>query len=139
MHWRLHHVAIPVRNVRKTAEFYKALFDMEETPFPMASGGGSFRDTKDVVALFDDGNDGAQLHLNLATPELTWENPELHVHPVLNGHYAIEVDDIEEVKERLRSKKVHFDDRGQWAYAGYHQVYLYDPEMNVFEVNQRIT
>jgi catechol 2,3-dioxygenase-like lactoylglutathione lyase family enzyme len=138
MKWRLHHVNIPVFNIRETAKFYTETFDMEEYDFPFVKegdGGGKMNKGGDHVAFFEDGT--TQIHMCRPTREMSYDN-HMCLHPVLNGHHAIQVDDIEEVKERLRRQKVPFDDAGQWAFAGHYQIYFYDPAMNVVEVNQRI-
>ena len=137
MKWHLHHVNIPVFNIRETAKFYEDTFGMEEYDFPFVrEGGGKLQKGGDYVAFFQDEQD-RQIHMCRPTRELSYENG-MCLHPVLNGHLALQVDDIEEVKERLRRQRVPFDDAGQWAFAGHYQIYFYDPAMNVVEVNQKI-
>jgi catechol 2,3-dioxygenase-like lactoylglutathione lyase family enzyme len=136
MQWSLHHVNIPSHNVRETARFYEDILDMTEKPFPFVSSDqrGAVQTGDDFIAFFEDGS--RQIHICKPTPEMPFQN-NFCLHPVLNGHLAINVDDIEEVKRRLRARDHHFNDAGKWAFAGYYQIYFYDPSMNVVEVNQR--
>jgi len=136
MRWSLHHVNLPASDVRAMAAFYSTVFDMREKPFPfVAQGRGALETGNDFVALFEDDNQ-RQIHICKPTPSLPWDN-NLRLHPVINGHIAIEVDDIDEVMRRLQAAGIPFDDAGNWAFQGYRQVYCYDPSMNVVEINQR--
>ena len=136
MQWSLHHVNIPSHNVRETARFYEDILGMTEKPFPFVSSDqrGAVETGDDFIAFFEDGS--RQIHICKPTPEMPFQN-NFCLHPVLNGHLAINVDDIEEVKRRLRARNHYFNDAGKWAFAGYYQIYFYDPSMNVVEVNQR--
>lgn len=136
MRWSLHHVNLPAADVRAMASFYSNVFGMREKPFPFVSDGrGALETGGDFVALFEDDNQ-RQIHICKPTPTLPWDN-KLRLHPVINGHIAIEVDDIEEVMRRLDAAGMPYDDAGSWAFQGYRQVYCYDPSMNVVEINQR--
>lgn len=138
MSWNLHHVNIPAHDVRAMVRFYNAVFGMNEIAFPWSGEGkqGQLETGSDFVALFEDGN-GRQIHICKPTPSLPWDN-DLRLHPVINGHIALQVDDIEGVKQRLTEQNVPFNDAGTWSYKGFHQLYTYDPSMNVVEVNQKI-
>lgn len=136
MAWSLHHVNLPAHDVRAMVAFYSNVFGMQEIPFPWSSNDrGALETGSDFVALFQDHN-GRQIHICKPTPSLSWDN-NLRLHPVINGHLAIEVDDIEEVGHRLRTAGLPFDDAGRWAMQGYRQLYCYDPSMNVVEINQK--
>jgi len=58
--------------------------------------------------------------------------------PTIGGHVAITVLDLDAVKRRLEAAGILYSDAGQYAMAGYRQIYLYDPSMNLLEVNQRV-
>jgi len=137
MSWSLHHVNLPAADVRAMARFYSTVFGMQEKPFPFVSEGrGALETGGDFVALFED-EDARQIHICKPTPTLPWEN-NLRLHPVINGHLAIQVDDIEGVMRRLEALGMPYDDAGRWAFKGHRQVYTYDPSMNVVEINQRV-
>ena len=58
--------------------------------------------------------------------------------PTIGGHVAITVPDIDVVKRRLDAAGIQYSDAGRYAMVGFHQIYLYDPSMNLIEVNQRV-
>lgn len=137
MSWNLHHVNIPAHDVRKMVHFYNAVFGMNEIQFPWAADDrGELETGSDFVALFEDSN-GRQIHICKPTPTLPWDN-NLRLHPVINGHIALQVDDIQEAMQRLKALEMPYNDAGTWSYKGYHQVYTYDPSMNVVEINQKV-
>ena len=136
MQWSLHHVNLPAADVRAMVAFYSTVFGMTEKPFPFVDNGrGALQTGGDFVALFEDEN-GRQIHICKPTPTLPWDN-DLRLHPVINGHMAIQVDDIEEVMRRLAALGMPYNDAGKWAFKGHRQAYCYDPSMNVVEINQR--
>lgn len=135
MAWMLHHINLPSRDVRKAAKFYSAIFDMVEKPFPFVTSGlGLLETTNDHVGFFEDGL--RQIHLNTPQERLPVDN-HFHINPVLKGHIALNVPDLEPIKEALRRRGRYFADAGGWAFKGYFQIYFYDPAMNIVEVNQR--
>ena len=70
-------------------------------------------------------------------PRFAKDNGLFH-NPTIGGHVAITVPDLEVVKRRLEAAGVLFSDAGQYAMLGYRQIYLYDPSMNLIEINQRV-
>ena len=48
------------------------------------------------------------------------------------------VPDIRAVMARMDAAGWHYDDAGVYAMPGMHQIYAYDPAMNVIEVNQQV-
>lgn len=135
MSWELHHVNIPAPDVRASAAFYTTIFGMEEKPFPFVDRDrGAFGLGNDHIAFFEDGS--RQIHISKPVATMARDNG-FYLNPVLNGHHAILVDDIEAVKARLEANDVYFADAGRWAFDGYYQIYCYDPGNNVVEINQR--
>lgn len=136
MSWRLHHVMLPSPDVRASAAFYADVLDMQEgRPDFKDQDRGIFPIDPDSVGWFEDGN--CQLHLARATRNFAPDNG-FHIDPMVNGHLAIEVEDLSEVKRRLEKLGVYYADVGNWAINGYIQLYCLDPAMNAVEVNQRV-
>ena len=134
MTWKIHHVNIPAPNVRESAEFYSSVFGMTETEMPVKSGPrGSFRSDRSSLAWFE--GDNAQIHVCQPSATMARDNG-FYINPVLNGHLAIQVDDIAEVKRRLDERGDYYADPGHWAMANHYQIYLHDPAMNVIEIIQ---
>lgn len=136
MAWRLHHVGLPARLVQETAEWYADVLGMEEVPatFKDRDRGVFFTDDQNV-RWFDD--DAVQIHIARPTCNFAFDNG-FFVDPLVNGHVAIEVDDLDGVRSRLRERDIYFADAGNFALAGYEQIYCLDPALNAVEINMRV-
>lgn len=147
--WEIHHVNLPAHDVRESAAFYSAIFGMRETPFqrptPGGAGSGNFRSDPGALAAFEQmapnqsgmGTPNNGLHIVKPVPRFAKDNGLFH-NPTIGGHVAITVPDLEMVKRRLEAAGVLYSDAGQYAMLGYRQIYLYDPSMNLIEINQRV-
>lgn len=135
MKWSIHHVNLPSHNVRESAEFYKTVLGLEDGPTPKTIGGGhgNFERSDDAYVFIGDGDRG--LHLVKPIPSFAKDN-NFTINPVVAGHFAITVDDLDEVKRRLDEAGIFYSDAGNYAMSGVRQLYLYDPSMNCIEINQ---
>ncbi|QBI18546.1 hypothetical protein ER308_02515 [Egibacter rhizosphaerae] len=138
MQWRLHHVNLPAPDVARSAEFFGKIFDHEPESFPVADEDdrGSFDYTEQGLALMRAPDRGGEMHICRPSATVARDNG-WHINPLVSGHIALEVDDIEEVKRQLVEMGEYYVDAGPWAMQGYQQIYFHDPGMNVIEVNQR--
>lgn len=130
--WRIHHANLPAYDVDRSVDFYREVLRMEP-------GRPDFIDEYNPqgrkLAWFEaDGT--AQLHLSEPVPNWSADNG-FHINPILRGHTAFTVPDIDYVKDRLRARNVYFADAGNWALKGHYQIYTYDPSLNVIEINQK--
>lgn len=144
MSWKIHHVNLPAHDVRESAAFYSAIFGMQEGTFKRPAAGGSFRSDASAIAAFEQAhaermglgvNNG--LHIVKPVPGFARDNGLAH-NPTIGGHVAITVPDLDAVMRRLDAAGVMSSDAGQYAMVGYRQIYLYDPSMNLIEINQRV-
>lgn len=136
MAWRLHHVNIMAPNWSETVGFYQDVFGMQNAGMPIKERDrGVFKYDNENVRWFEDGN--AQIHMSRPVPNMARDN-NYYVNPSLGGHVAIEVDDIEAVKQRLAARDVYFADPGHWAVQGLYQIYVIDPSGNCVEINQSL-
>jgi len=133
MTWLLHHVNITVPVVGEGAAFYEAAFGMKNRPFPFVSEKDRGRFDADRVSFFEDGL--RQVHMCRPQGDIAALNGH-YINPMLDGHVAFNVPDIEVTKEWLRKSGHYFADAGSWAFRGYYQLYVFDPDMNVVEINQ---
>lgn len=136
MSWRLHHVNVPSPNLRASADFYAEVLGMNVGTFDAAEEEirGKF-DTAEVVLASEDTEAGwPQVHLQVPNPNCARDNG-WHINPIAAPHTAYHVEDLEVVKERLNRRGVYFADAGPWALRGYDQIYLWDPGMNIVEIN----
>jgi catechol 2,3-dioxygenase-like lactoylglutathione lyase family enzyme len=144
MTWKIHHVNLPAHDVRESASFFNAIFGMREGVFQRPSSGGDFRSDPAALAAFEqEGADAVGLgvnnglHIVKPVPSFAKANGLQH-NPTIGGHVAITVPDLDAVKRRLDDAGIMYSDAGQYAMLGYRQIYLYDPSMNLLEVNQRV-
>ena len=132
MSWRLHHTNVTAYDVARSTEWYTNVIGLTPRPPSFETGHGKGRD----IAWFEvDGS--AQLHLSAPVRNFARDNG-FHLDPISRGHVAIEVDDLEVVKQRLRERDMYFADPGNWALKDYMQIYVLDPSGNCVEVNQQM-
>jgi glyoxylase I family protein len=131
MKMTLHHRNFSTNNVEEMASFYKNVFGLTES-MEMRDGrilNQYSGDTRFLLA------ENGQIHISQMDRNNGFTTGH-HVNPLLTGHLAFRVDDIEELKERLRKHNVQFSDIGEWAIKGWYQIFLYDPDGNVIEFQQ---
>ena len=110
----VHHVSINVEDVDEAGRFYIDTLGMEELPRP------------------DFGFPG--MWLRCGEQEIHLIQVDGHVAP-RGQHFALRVDDIEDVSSRLRAKGVDVSQVIDIPGAG-RQVFLHDPAGNMIELNQ---
>jgi catechol 2,3-dioxygenase-like lactoylglutathione lyase family enzyme len=125
---KLHHVNVPTYDIAMMTAFYQNVFGMTRFIPELVPG------TTRTSSVFLEGEVG-QVHLSPPAPNLLFGTSR-SVNPVLRGHMGFRVDDLEAIKARLRANNVPFDEYAEWAVKGWHQLYLYDPEGNVIEIQR---
>lgn len=141
MSWSIHHVNLPATDVRASAEFYTTILGMAEGSwtFPPAEQVGHISADPRRLTLFPctTASRGANsgLHLILPEPEFARQNGLDH-NPSIGGHVAIQVDDLDAVMERLKGAGIPFSYAPTFAIPHMRHVYVYDPAMNLLEINE---
>jgi glyoxylase I family protein len=127
----LHHVNLSTKNTEAMAAFYRDVVGLKQSKelgekriYNQYTGQTTF-------LLSDQG----EIHVAESNPDLCFQTGQA-VNPLIRGHFAFRVDNIEEAKERLRNAKIPFSDPGQWAMQGWHQIFFHDPDGNVIEIHQ---
>ena len=92
---------------------------------------------KTQLAIFPSNKKHGGLHINKADFTFNWRNKFIH-NPTIGGHPAFSVSNIEEFIAKLKKYKIPFTDAKIYAMPDIYQVYLYDPNANVIEINQAI-
>jgi catechol 2,3-dioxygenase-like lactoylglutathione lyase family enzyme len=126
----LHHVNVPTYNSERMVSFYQEALGLK--PFTVER----LASTKPRGTVFLRADTG-EVHLAPPEPYLLSTNDHA-VNPILRGHHAFRVSDVEEIKDNLGRLEVPFSDYGVWALKGWHQMYFHDPEGNVIEVQQLV-
>jgi catechol 2,3-dioxygenase-like lactoylglutathione lyase family enzyme len=135
MSWYIHHVNLEAHNVRESAEFFCNIIGLSEGKWKYPETVGKVGHSADTIAYFGTQNQG--LHIVKAITSFAKDNDFIH-NPTIGGHLAICVPDVKAVKKRLETNNIAVSDAGVYAMAGMHQIYCYDPSMNVVEINEVI-
>ncbi len=136
--WHLHHINIEVCGVATASDFYASLIGLTagEWQAPLDCPISDITDNKEALALFGN-DDNRGLHVVRPQPDFAKRN-NLDHNPTIGGHFAIQVDDLGAVAKRLEDAGLLFSDAGCYAMAGLRQLYVYDPSMNLVEINGSI-
>ena len=136
--WHLHHINIEVCGVATASDFYASLIGLTagEWQAPLDCPISDITDNKEALALFGN-DDNRGLHVVRPQPDFAKRN-NLYHNPTIGGHFAIQVDDFAAVAKRLEDAGLLFSDAGCYAMAGLRQLYVYDPSMNLVEINGSI-
>ena len=136
--WHMHHINIEVCGVATASDFYASLIGLTagEWQAPLDCPISDITDNKEALALFGN-DDNRGLHVVRPQPDFAKRN-NLDHNPTIGGHFAIQVDDLGAVAKRLEDAGLLFSDAGCYAMAGLRQLYVYDPSMNLVEINGSI-
>lgn len=137
MDWSIHHVNIQSHDVRKTVKFFEEIIGIPEGKWtlPTNNSRGDFDAGPEYLALMGENSRG--IHIVKPVPEFARKNG-LSLNPTIGGHFAITVQDLDAVKSRLDAANIMYSIGGEYAMAGVKNLYLYDPSMNIIEINQLI-
>ena len=140
MSWSIHHINLQATDVRSTAKFYATVLGMVEGEWEVPNIHGYIPTDPDRLALFPDPSKGGGyrgMHLISPDPSFAQKNNLMH-NPSIGGHVAIEVKDLQAVMKRLDAAGIPYSDAGVFAIPGLHNIYCYDPAMNLIEINQAV-
>lgn len=132
MKLKLHHLNLTTTKVGAMDEFYREVLDMETEP---SMAGQRIKDQgyPGNVAFVTDGT--TQVHIAEKDLSVGFRTKNV-VNPVERGHIAFRTDDIASFKKRLDAKGIRYSDYGDFAMAGWQQIFFYDPDGNIIEVHQ---
>ena len=143
MNSTIHHVNLQANDVRATAAFYTNIVGMAEGNwiFPPADQVGYLSADPSRLALFPmpgtANGDNMGLHLIAPDPSFARKN-QLDHNPSIAGHVALQVEDLDVVIERLKVAGIPYSLTGTFAIPGMRHLYVYDPSMNLIEINEMI-
>ena len=139
--WTIHHVNLPATDVRASARFYRHILGLTEGTwtFPPPEQVGHLSADPARLTLFPTPGAArganAGLHLIAPEPEFARLNGLDH-NPSIGGHVAIQVSDLDAVMERLKAAGIAFSYAPTFAIPHMRHVYVYDPAMNLLEINE---
>lgn len=126
---RLHHVAVVVRDVERSLDFYRNFLGLAAKPRPPFKVGGAWLDAG-----------GLEVHL-VAHPGGTFRTGPCDAD---DGHFACNTADFDGFLKRAALRGYSEDATGddpmrmivrRNSMAGYAQAYLLDPDRNIIEIN----
>ncbi len=135
--WGIHHVNLQAHDVRESAAFFCEVAGLTEGQWDRGGTAGDFSIDPEDLTIFPLGDGNRGLHLIKPDPGFGQRNGFV-VNPSIGGHPAFMVPDLPAVMARMTAAGWHFDDAGVYAMPGMHQIYCYDPAMNVIEINARV-
>lgn len=127
---QLHHANFSTNNVEEMTLFYRDVLGLTESK---EISDGRILNHYDGETRFLVDENGNQVHI-AARDLFNGFKTGHYVNPLLTGHVAFRVNDMETVKERLVKNNVAFSDMGEWSIEGWYQIFLYDPDGNVLEL-----
>jgi catechol 2,3-dioxygenase-like lactoylglutathione lyase family enzyme len=137
LEWGIHHMNLESLDVRKSMNFFCDLIGMTEGRWvaPVNKGDFSIDPTELAILPLSDNNRG--LHVIKPDDGFGWRNNFAH-NPSIGGHPAFTVKDLSALKIRLDKEKILYTDAKVYAMPGFHQIYLYDINANMLEINQAV-
>lgn len=132
MSWSLHHANIPAQDVAGTAEFYENILGAKAVEPDFNS---SY--TQVTTLAWIPAENGQSLHITRPNPNFA-RDKGWHLNPVINGHLALTVDDIDRVRAWLEEQGYYVAAPGEWALKGFRQLYTVDPAGHCLEINQKV-
>ncbi|MEO5886598.1 MAG: VOC family protein [Anaerolineales bacterium] len=125
----LHHVSLPVSDLKRAEQFYESILGLEKIERPPFDFEGAWYQLGD-----------RQLHLIVHAGSTFRARKEVDSHDI---HFAIRVNSYHDTRNFLRSKDYRPDADDEFkrmrenpkATAGFPQLYIMDPDRNVIELN----
>ena len=137
LEWGIHHMNIESLDVRETAEFFIHFAGMREGKWIPPAEMGNFSIEPNELSVFPVSNDNRGLHIIKPDDAFGYRNNFPH-NPSIAGHPAFTVPNIASVMERLEQEGILYSDAKVYAMPGFHQIYLYDINANMIEINQSV-
>ena len=135
--WGLHHMNLESLDVRETVKFFCELIGLEEGRWVAPVNMGNFSIDPDQLSVFPVSDDNRGLHIIKPDDAFGHRNSFPH-NPSIAGHPAFTVRKLSSVMDNLNAKNVLFSDAKVYAMPGFHQIYFYDINANMLEVNQSV-
>ena len=135
--WNFHHINLECYDVRSSANFISQYLKMKEGTWkaPIELGEVNIKSNQLAIFNLDDNHSG--IHINKADFTFSSRNNFIH-NPTIGGHPALNIKDIKLFLKKLKSSEIAVTDAKIYAMPNIHQVYFFDPNANIIEVNQNI-
>ena len=135
--WGIHHMNLESLDVRNSIDFFTNTIGMVEGKWLAPSNKGDFSIDPSELAILPLSNKNRGLHIIKPDDGFGYRNNFAH-NPSIGGHPAFTVKDLSSVKAKLDKEHILYSDAKVYAMPGFHQIYLYDINANMLEVNQAV-
>ena len=135
--WGIHHMNLESLNVRESICFFCDLLGMKEGQWVAPINKGDFSIDPSELAILPLSNNNRGLHVIKPDDGFGYRNNFAH-NPSIAGHPAITIQNISNLKAKLEQEKILYSDAKVYAMPGFHQIYLYDINANMLEINQAV-
>ena len=135
--WGVHHMNLESLDVRKSIDFFCNVVGMTEGKWVAPVNKGDFSIDPSELAILPLSNNNRGLHVIKPDEGFGWRNNFAH-NPSIGGHPAFTVKDLSALKKRLDNEDILYSDAKVYAMPGFNQIYLYDINANMLEVNQAV-
>ena len=135
--WNFHHVNLECYDVRSSVDFIAKNLNIKEGTWKAPIELGKVNIASNQLAIFplDDNHSG--VHINKADFTFSWRNKFIH-NPTIGGHPAFSVKNIKAFIKKLKKANIPYTDAKVYAMPNIHQIYLFDPNANIVEINQNV-
>lgn len=135
--WGIHHMNLESLDVRKSIEFFTNVTGMVEGKWLAPTNKGDFSIDPSELAILPLSNNNRGLHVIKPDDGFGYRNNFAH-NPSIGGHPAFTIKDLASLKAKLDDGNILYSDAKVYAMPGFHQIYLYDINANMLEVNQAV-
>ena len=133
--WGIHHMNLESLDVRDSIAFFCNIASMLEGKWVAPINKGDFSIDPSELAILPLSNNNRGLHIIKPDEGFGYRNNFAH-NPSIGGHPAFTIKDLSSLTVRLDKEKILYSDAKVYAMPGFHQIYLYDINANMLEINQ---
>ena len=135
--WYIHHMNLESLDVRESVSFIYNFLNLKEGRWIAPKNKGDFSINPKELAIFPMSSQNKGLHIIKPDDGFGFRNDFAH-NPSIAGHPAFTVKNVNEVMHKLDKLEILFSNAKVYAMPGFHQIYLYDINANMLEINQEV-
>ena len=135
--WGIHHMNLESLDVRDSIAFFCNIASMLEGKWVAPINKGDFSIDPSELAILPLSNNNRGLHVIKPDDGFGYRNNFAH-NPSIGGHPAFTIKDLSSLTATLDTEKILYSDAKVYAMPGFHQIYLYDINANMLEINQAV-
>ena len=135
--WGIHHMNLESLDVIESVKFFSEIIGFSEGKWIAPEKKGDFSIDPRELSIFPISNDNKGLHIIKPDDGFGYRNSFAH-NPSIAGHPAFTVKSLTALIQKLEDKNILFSDAKVYAMPGFHQIYLYDINANMLEINQAV-